>query len=241
MLQLREEDTPAVFGLTQFVEKVEAFHHNITGRPMPEIPHMLTGVTLEHAVECFREEIEELLQAKNVEEQADAIVDLMYFAAGRLLEMGVHPDRIMEEVHRANMAKVRGAVDKRPNSQGHDAVKPPGWVPPDHSWLSHITPSLVSVLRLRTTKAQDYNNGGVSLRDYFPFGLTSYVQMLFTKVMRLVSLVKSGREHNATHESSRSTIADLANYSLYCLEQVDDWIAEGQTFHGDEEDGVTRT
>jgi predicted HAD superfamily Cof-like phosphohydrolase len=71
-------------------------------------------------------------QAQDFNEQVDAILDLIYFAIGRLYEMGV-PEEVAKmyfnNVHKANMKKVRGKTKR-----GHDAdaSKPEGWQPPFH-------------------------------------------------------------------------------------------------------------
>lgn len=70
------------------------------------------------------------------------------------------------------------------------------------------------VMRLR--KAQDYNEGPVKLRDYFPFGLTSYAQMIHVKSMRLVSLAAQGEQ--PINESVRDTLVDLINYCCFAAE-----------------------
>ena len=59
--------------------------------------------------------------------QADALVDLVYVALGTGVMMGLPWQQLWDDVHRANMGKVRG-VGKR----GHavDLVKPEGWVGP---------------------------------------------------------------------------------------------------------------
>jgi len=69
--------------------------------------------------------------------EVDALIDLIYFAAGRMQEMGVDGQRALQAVHAANMRKVRGELAKRPGSLGHDAIKPVGWVGPDYSWLEN--------------------------------------------------------------------------------------------------------
>jgi hypothetical protein len=100
-------------------------------------------------VRAAEEELTELEEAQTLEDEVDAIIDLIYFAAGRLYEMGVDGARAFKVVHDCNMLKERGELAKRPGSRGHDAIKPIGWKPPDYSWLStkHIRHGDVVVLK----------------------------------------------------------------------------------------------
>lgn len=76
-------------------------------------------------------------------------------------------------------------------------------------------------------KSQDYNQTGgnagtfnASRDDYFPFGLSSYAQMIHTKSQRLISLAKKPSEE-ANFESCRDTALDLINYASFLA----DWLA----------------
>lgn len=78
----------------------------------------------------------------------------------------------------------------------------------------------IEVAKLRATKAQDYRNSETaSLADYFPFGLHSHVQMIWTKALRLLNLVSTQRTPN--HEGIRDTLKDLINYSCFAIEDLD--------------------
>jgi len=62
---------------------------------------------------------------------ADGLADLIYVAVGTALEFGIPLDRIWDEVHRSNMAKIdpeTGKVTKRTDGK---VLKPDGWVAPD--------------------------------------------------------------------------------------------------------------
>lgn len=76
-------------------------------------------------------ELTEAFLSQDIVEVADAFVDLIYFIVGGALEFGIPLDRVWEEVHRSNMAKVQpdGTV-KRRASDGK-VEKPEGWQPPD--------------------------------------------------------------------------------------------------------------
>ena len=82
------------------------------------------------------EETDEFVQADTMVEQVDALLDLIYFAVGGLTKVGMTPDEMAEcmtAVHTANMTKSLGKKDTRPDIQGTDARKPPGFVAPDEA------------------------------------------------------------------------------------------------------------
>ena len=119
-----------VFGATA------RFNEEVCGLELPGSPQMIDTERLVWFNRAVREELGELIEASTVEGQADAIVDLIYFAAGRLYEMGVDGGLAFDLVHEANMRKHRGQLAKRPGSRGHDAIKPIGWQKPD---IAHLT------------------------------------------------------------------------------------------------------
>lgn len=98
-----------------------------------DAPRHLTQRKLKERVECLQEELnefDEACQAQDLELQVDAMIDLMYFALGTLVMMGITPSSfktLWKDVQRANMAKVRGITQR-----GHavDVKKPEGWLPP---------------------------------------------------------------------------------------------------------------
>jgi len=57
---------------------------------------------------------------------ADALADIAYVIEGANLEFGIDSGPVLDEVHRANMAKVGGPV----RGDGKQ-LKPDGWTPPD--------------------------------------------------------------------------------------------------------------
>lgn len=117
-----------------------AFNETVVGLPIPAQPTLLRGARLEWANAAMQEELTEFNEAaasNSLPDAADALIDLVYFALGRLVEMGVNPAKVFDDVHAANMLKKRGDLPaKRPGSLGYDAVKPPGWLPPTHAWLN---------------------------------------------------------------------------------------------------------
>jgi len=91
--------------LNDALEKVMAFHEGF-GHPWRNTPGMLSAERVESRIKWMREELDEFRQSKDVYEQADAMIDLIYFALGTLVEMGVRPDRVFDVVHEANMGKL---------------------------------------------------------------------------------------------------------------------------------------
>lgn len=117
------------------INDVYSFQTTVLNNQFPDRPTKLEGKTKTEIVEKLREEVQELEEAELLSDQADALVDLMYFAYGELHKMGVDTEVVWNEVHRANMTKVRGQTKR-----GHenDASKPDDWTPPDHTWLDKV-------------------------------------------------------------------------------------------------------
>lgn len=223
---------------------VSRFNRQVTGLPIPNEPKTLGVRRARWAEAAMQEEVEEFMVATaegNVAEAADALVDLVYFALGRLAEMGVPALAVFDEVQRANMDKVQGTLSKRPGSLGHDAVKPAGWRGPDHSWLvgldleavesaqqramlwDGLSPLFQQIQDLRIAKGGDYNNVPGGRDAYFPFGHASYVHMLQTKVLRLQSLARHIDEGRAPKfEGMLDSVRDLANYAAFYGEALID-------------------
>lgn len=217
--------------------KVEDFNYGIVGLPIPHVPAVLSEPRKEWAITALNEELAEFRDATDqgdVLEAADALIDLVYFALGRLVEMGVPAMAVFNEVQRANMDKKRGELSKRPNSKGFDAVKPAGWKSPDHAWLLSFTrddleksllwdaasPVLKKCIQLRAKKGNDYNSGP-QLKDYFPFGHESYAQMVHLKSTRMLSqiaVLKAGKALN--YDGILDTLEDMINYATFYAEAI---------------------
>lgn len=114
------------------ISDVYSFQTQILNYDFPDKPTLLKGSHKSEQLVKLREEIQELEEAENIIDQADALVDLIYFALGTLHQMGVDSQRVWDEVQRANMSKKKG-VTKRGTE--NDAYKPEEWKAPDHSWL----------------------------------------------------------------------------------------------------------
>ncbi len=79
----------------------QAFDHPVATRP-----GMLEAHRVKARASWLQEEVDEFMRATSLEEQVDAIVDLMYFALGTMVELGVDATPVFNLVHRANMTKL---------------------------------------------------------------------------------------------------------------------------------------
>lgn len=123
-------------GLDWAHERVRAFHEAF-GHPVGLRPHPLDGPRATVRAAWMREEVDEFELAASTVDQADAMIDLIYFALGTLVEMGVPAEPLFEIVHRANMSKraADGVVVRAPDGK---VEKPIGWVSPEtqlSEWL----------------------------------------------------------------------------------------------------------
>ena len=117
-------------------DDVKEFHARF-GHPVREAPTLLEADRAKARAAWMQEEVAEFLAAQTIADQADAMIDLIYFAVGTLVEMGVRPEKLFDIVHGANMQKLW--PDGKPRFR-HDGktVKPPSWVDPDESIRAEI-------------------------------------------------------------------------------------------------------
>lgn len=108
--------------------KVKEFHEKF-GHPTQESPTMLTEDRSSKRYKWMLEEIDEFISSNDVYEQADAMIDLIYFALGTLVEMGIEPDKIFSIVHEANMSKLWSDGKPHYDAEGK-TIKPSHWENP---------------------------------------------------------------------------------------------------------------
>ena len=77
-------------------------------------------------------------------------------------------------------------------------------------YLDLINPAILMVAK----KSEDYNRNGPTLEQYFPFADVSYIQMIHLKALRLVSLSGNPKPN---YESTKDTLYDLLNYTVFYL------------------------
>lgn len=106
--------------------------HQVFGHPYSESPVLLTLERAEKRYSWIQEEINEFLEAtkkQDIVEQADAMIDVLYFALGTLVEMGIEPDELFYIVQEANMSKIWPDGKPHYNEMGK-VIKPKGWEDP---------------------------------------------------------------------------------------------------------------
>lgn len=119
--------------LVDMLEDIHEFHKKFGLKPAPS-PSLLDIPDMGYRIEFLFEEMQELVdgfEKEDLEEQFDALIDLVYVALGTAYLMGLPFGEGWSRVHQANMKKVR-AKDASESKRGHqwDVVKPEGWEPP---------------------------------------------------------------------------------------------------------------
>ncbi|MFD3449784.1 HAD family hydrolase [Microbacteriaceae bacterium 4G12] len=124
-------------GLDKGYELVETMH-KVFKHPVAISPTSLPAERARIRASFMQEELDEFLAAETLEDQYDALIDLMYFAFGTFVEMGVRPDRGFEIVNEANMAKL--FPDGQPRFREGDGkiLKPEGWEAPEPKLRAEI-------------------------------------------------------------------------------------------------------
>ena len=145
--------------LTRMLTLVERFNREIVGLEIPTSPKKLSPERAKARHEQFIEEDNEFLEIDSLEDQADALMDGIYFRLGALVEMGILPGPVFDAIHEANMLKKRGTIPRRQHSTGFDAVKPEGWKPPNLMPYLIISKSDVDTLLIRASDKMDELTG----------------------------------------------------------------------------------
>ena len=102
------------------------------GHPTSDFPIVMEEERAKKRYLWMSEELNEFLAAsknKDIVEQADAMIDVIYLALGTLVEMGVEPDELFKIVQHANMSKLWADGKPHYNDMGK-VVKPEGWEDP---------------------------------------------------------------------------------------------------------------
>lgn len=92
-------------------------------------PRHLSNEEKQFYITALKEEIQEYEEAKLLEDELDAILDILVFAVGAMLRHGF-PEKAITEVVKANLKKEIGTNEKRNDFQ-LDLIKPLGWEPPN--------------------------------------------------------------------------------------------------------------
>ena len=111
-----------------YTTAVKEFSDACNDGNLPSTPKLMGVEAVEFIAEMVNDELDELREATDVVEQADALVDAIYYICDTAVRHGMNLDRVFEIVHGANMAKVvDGRVIRRSDGK---ILKPDGWRDP---------------------------------------------------------------------------------------------------------------
>lgn len=119
-------------------ESVRLFHEKFN-HPVAAAPRKMEMGRAQKRYNWMKEEIDEFLEAVedgDLVEQADAMIDVIYFALGTLVEMGIKPDDLFRVVQKANMDKLWEDGKPHYNEEGK-TIKPKSWKDP-HDELKRL-------------------------------------------------------------------------------------------------------
>lgn len=136
--------------LDELLVKVRAFHVAF-GHPTAEQPLRMGPYYVERRIGFIQEELEELRIANTRVAQADAFLDILYFALGGLVEMGLKAGPLFDAVHDANMAKLWPDGELHRDEKTGKTIKPPGWVGPEEAMNVEIARQVEDYYRGKRT------------------------------------------------------------------------------------------
>lgn len=118
-----------------YTEKVRNFTSACTD-DLPTSPELMSSEKIAFIRKMVNDEMDELEEAKDVVEQADALVDAIYYICDTAVRHGMNLDPLFDIVHDANMKKVvNGKVIRREDGK---IMKPAGWVDPAPALIAEI-------------------------------------------------------------------------------------------------------
>ena len=110
-----------------YTKKVREFTIACTDE-LPDKPVLMSPESIAFIRQMVNDEMQELADAVNIPEQADALLDAIYYICDTAVRHGFNLDKLFEIVHRANMSKViNGKVIRRDDGK---IMKPDGWQDP---------------------------------------------------------------------------------------------------------------
>jgi predicted HAD superfamily Cof-like phosphohydrolase len=110
-------------------EDVKLFHEKF-GHPISKVPTIIEKKRVQIRGTWMLEEIAEFMTADDIYEQSDAMIDLIYFALGTIVEMGIEPDELFNIVQKANMDKLWEDGKPKYNNKDGKVLKPVNWEDP---------------------------------------------------------------------------------------------------------------
>ena len=95
---------------------------------LPEHPQLMSAEKIAFTQRMVQDEMDELDQAETIVEQADALIDTIYYLCDSAVRHGLDLDPLFDIVHEANMQKVRNSkIIRREDGK---ILKPDGWQDP---------------------------------------------------------------------------------------------------------------
>ena len=111
-----------------YTTAVKEFSDACSDDSNPQRPRQMTREAIEFVATMVNDELDELREATDLVEQADALVDAIYYICDTAVRHGMNLDQVFEIVHQANMQKVvDGRVLRRDDGK---IMKPEGWRDP---------------------------------------------------------------------------------------------------------------
>lgn len=119
------------------INDIKAFHEKFA-LEYTGAPRVLPADIGRFRTKFMQEELDEYIAATmagDMEGQFDALVDLIYVALGTAYLHGFPFQKGWDEVHGANMRKIKAGPNGEGSKRGspHDIIKPEGWKGPDYS------------------------------------------------------------------------------------------------------------
>lgn len=117
--------------MTDFYKDVKEFQTAV-GQNVGVSPEFPNGRERKLRMDLMLEEVKEYMESEeknDLENLAKELADIIYIVCGTAVSYGIPLDRVFDEVHRSNMAKL---VDGKPiRREDGKILKPEGWTPPD--------------------------------------------------------------------------------------------------------------
>lgn len=115
--------------LDEAIALVRTFQH-YAGQPTADKPVMADADRVKTRIKWITEELEEYREAETIYEQADALIDTLYYLLGAFVDSGIGADRLFEIVHQSNMRKISPDVTIV-RDEDSKIEKPAHWTHPD--------------------------------------------------------------------------------------------------------------
>jgi len=103
---------------------------------LSEHPILMSKDRVDFIRQMVSDEMDELDDAETVVDQADALIDAIYYICDTAVRHGMNLDNLFDIVHGANMTKViNGKVLRRDDGK---IMKPENWEPPEPKLAAEI-------------------------------------------------------------------------------------------------------